>query len=296
MILFDNHKAGLIKNSQIQKSIPYELCRDDTCCTKWIIGVCRWRCEDVHVCICWIIDCQLKPACSSHRGLIRLEAVLLEWDHSRSSARLKSICTKTEPTTKWENYCTSKGLRFFKWGFMRCLWQTAKQARVHPTLEKRSRSRMLFNHIQKRKNGPKPSILVNSLTNIFQVFFLLSSVAKHVLYSWKKNDRLKGKTKMFEKETVKWHSTQRQGNIAKLKRDETNWRKPAKKKKPLWIMPKVHYFSVLQILFRRHSGVLHEVWRLLLRPEWSDNVCNSQVFHWTYRIGSGAHERTLTSS
>lgn len=44
-------------------------------------------------------------------------------------------------------------------------------------------------------------------------------------------------------------------------------------------MPILHYFNVLQILYRRHSGVLHLVWRLLLRPEWSDNICNSQVFH-----------------
>lgn len=163
-------KQGLIKNSQIQK-FPYEVCRDDTCCTKWIIGVCGWRCEDVHVCICWIIDCQLKPACSSHRGLILLEAVLLEWDHSRFSARLKSICTKTEPTTKWENYCTSKGLRFFKWGFLRCLWQTAKQAPVHPTLEKRSRSRMLFNHIQKKEMDQNHQYWSTAWLIYFRFFF-----------------------------------------------------------------------------------------------------------------------------
>lgn len=113
------------------------MCRADTCCTKCIMGVCGWRCEDRHVCMCWIVASQLKPACAPQQVLILLEAGLLESDHSHSSAQLKSICTKTEPTTKWENYCTSSGFIFFKWGFMRCLWQNAKQRSVHSTLEKR---------------------------------------------------------------------------------------------------------------------------------------------------------------
>lgn len=90
-------------------------CAETTHAVQNVIGVCGWRCEGIHVCMCWIIDSQLKPACSPQQGLILLEAGLLEWDHSHSSARLKSICTHTEPTTKWENYCTSKGLWFFKW-------------------------------------------------------------------------------------------------------------------------------------------------------------------------------------